>query len=223
MDANLQKTSNLACPNTLVTTWFVQICKSSEYANQYKTVLMTTRCGSNLTNILRSASFHFFRFRKMQVNYITSCTNLTGVTTAGCRDTWQIWTWLNHLTCTFANGAWVTRVRNLRGLFKLYGSKIQMKTYIWCKLLIAPVMCICCFMWKCQDCAYLYQWLTENIWDIEIKLMEPCYHTTGNVKIVSHQLSQDGLVYRQMVGEFYATMILQIVIICDMNVCVNYW
>ena len=112
---------------------------------------------------------------------------------------------------------------NLRGLFKLYGSKIQMKTYIWCKLLIASVMCICCFMWKCQDCAYLYLWSTENIWDIEIKLTERCYHTTGNVKIVSHRLSQDGLVYRQMVGEFYTTMILQIVIICDMNVCVNYW
>ena len=110
MDAILQTTPNIVYPNTLVKIWHVRICKSSECENQYKTVIIPTRCGGNQFSPF--CLFPVFRIMMILGIYVTSCTNLIGVTTAGCGDTWQIWTWFNYLTYNFANGALVTRVRS---------------------------------------------------------------------------------------------------------------
>ena len=144
MDDILQTTSNLAYPKILVATWCDRIWESSECANWYKTVIIPTRCGGNLTNFPRSVSFQGFFFSEL------------------------------------SNSGYLCNI--------MYN--FDRCLHSWLRRQLANMNVI-----ESSD-LYFCEWSFSNpspylrgLFNIDLKLTEQCYFTTGNVKIASHQLS----------------------------------
>ena len=178
--------SNLACPTTLVTIWFVRICKSSGCANRYSKMLIPTRAYPYLWSVFTGLVLNILnrntgkgsreRVRPMHVDvalfhFSNSCKTFEH---SPCKK------WVNTLGVDWKHTGVNSGV-----------------------------------VWPSQNKAYMIQNMRKpgswNVWE-----MKKIISIANNVKITSPQLSRDGVLNncdtRKLLWYTYIHVILKIIV-----------